>query len=61
MFVDEEALWDLVERWREKIAQPRGQYLSSRADIAYGQGLNECAEELSDLILALEDQIAAGT
>jgi hypothetical protein len=52
--INEDALWDLVEKWREKVAAPRGVYLSNRSDIAYGQALNEAAEDLSDLILDAE-------
>lgn len=55
--VPAEHLWDLVERTRaladdKEIDMP---YLSPNPRVAYAQGLNAVAEELSDLLLAAED------
>lgn len=53
----ETALWDLIDKWRESMNQPAGPYLSEDPKTAYGQAMNEAAEDLSDLILDFEDRL----
>lgn len=61
--ITEEALWALVEKWRESAVSARsaspGPYLSSNPETAYGQAMNGAAEDLSDLILDSEDEQSA--
>ena len=50
--IHEDALWDLVEKWRKQ-AQTRatGPFLSSLPPFAWAQAMNEAAEDLSNLII----------
>ena len=54
--IDTEALWDLIGKWRDAaVAHEDGPYLSRDPVTAWGQGIHEAAEDLSDLILDSEE------
>jgi hypothetical protein len=54
--IPESVLWDLVDKWQKYADQKiTGPFLSERPVTAWAQGLNEAAEDLSDLILEYEE------
>lgn len=57
LLIRESDLWDLVDKWRADALNTsmHRPFLSRQPQIAIGQGMNSCAEDLSDLILALDE------
>jgi hypothetical protein len=57
MNIPEDMLWKLIDKWQAAArSNERGPYLASDPATAFGQAMNEAADDLSDLILDLEDE-----